>query len=439
MVSFLERQNNFFIKKLALIVLFFAFIFSPLVTLAATLGISPSSGTYSVGQTFTVTFSTSSPSQSINAVSGSFNYSRENLEIVSVSKSGSIFSLWVQEPNYANASGTGSFEGVILNPGYIGSNGKLVSYTFRVKAPGTGTIRMGSTSILANDGNGTNIFTGSGSATFTLTETPQRPIPIVEPVIPKEPIAPTETPLAGILEIREIPRISNTDPGVQFRISVKNSKQVFKKYEIRIDQRESFIWEDVDGQGIFTAPRLAPGNHTILVKTLEHNAEITGYADFSITGLPQPEIMQFTRINHIAQQPVVVYGTGEIDTQVKITFAQGGIIAHTETILVDQQGRFLFIIDDKLAPGVYSMSVTTQGESGATSTPTDALQIKVKRHPFIDVGFTTMSVPMIMMLAGAVTIGSIVCAWVFYTKYQRTKIKTRRRKITTFVKDSLLE
>jgi hypothetical protein len=85
-----------------------------------------------------------------------------------VSKGGSIFSLWVQDPSFSNSAGTVNFEGVVLNPGYAGSMGKLLSITFRTKAVGAANLSLSSGQVLANDGAGTNILKGSGKASFII-------------------------------------------------------------------------------------------------------------------------------------------------------------------------------------------------------------------------------------------------------------------------------
>lgn len=435
-----ERYSwNNFLKTIIVIIVF---LVAPGITNAATLSISPASGSYSVGQTFPVSFYTASSNQSLNAVSGTFNYSSSNLEIVSVSKNGSIFSLWVQEPSYSNATGVGSFEGIVLNPGFIGNSGKLVTYTFRVKAAGTGTIRMGSSSILANDGNGTNIFSGSSPASFNLIAAPEKPIvaPETKPSETPTEVKPIETPVqSGILEIKEIPREDATVSTVQFKISVKNTREVFKKYLMRIDQGDSFIWEDILGKGIYTAPLLSPGDHTLLVKTIDSPAEINGYIDFTIGALPLPTILKYTAVNHISQQPVVVYGTADSGNHIVINFTQGNEKAYSEDIQVDQQGRFLFIIDKKLPPGAYTMSLSVYNDTGASSEHTIPVTIKVKRYPYLDLGIIVITLPILLIIFTVLLVTAIVLAVIYYLKFQATKVKSRRKKIVTLVKDSFMD
>ena len=153
---------------LSFCILIFAFYISAQVANAATLYFSPSSGSYEVGKTFSVGVYVSSADQAMNAAFGVITFPQDKLEVTSLSKTGSIFSLWVQEPSFSNALGTINFEGIVLNPGFTGSNGKAITITFRTKAAGNAPLTFSSGSVLKNDGKGTNILTGLGDAAFSL-------------------------------------------------------------------------------------------------------------------------------------------------------------------------------------------------------------------------------------------------------------------------------
>lgn len=133
---------------------------------AASLYPAPAKGDYKVGQTFSVNISVSSSDQSINAISGILNFAPDKLEVTGISKGGSIINLWVSEPSYSNANGSINFEGIIFNPGYKGSGGKVLTVTFKAKSSGTADLTFSSGSVLANDGQGTNVLNGFGSASF---------------------------------------------------------------------------------------------------------------------------------------------------------------------------------------------------------------------------------------------------------------------------------
>lgn len=159
-------------------------LLSPVGVFADTLFVSPVTGTHAVGDTFSVRIMVSSPRQAINAISGVLSYPIDKLQVTSVSKIGSVLSLWVQEPSFSNSRGMVTFEGVVPNPGFQESNGRVLAVNFRVVGTGTGNIALTSGSLLANDGYGTNMLKSLGNASFNLTEgrveLPQTPPALLE-------------------------------------------------------------------------------------------------------------------------------------------------------------------------------------------------------------------------------------------------------------------
>jgi len=182
MRSFLHSKN--------VLVVLIVFLF-PLFTFANTIGLSPSVGVYQTGKTFPVNVYMTSTSQAVNAVSVNLTFPVDKLQVVSISKSSSVLSLWVTEPTYSNNNGTVSFEGVVPNPGFQGVAGRIVTINFKVIGQGEAPVKFGTSQLLANDGNGTNILKNINSATYTLTGS-QEPTPVNTPApivtgVPKPP------------------------------------------------------------------------------------------------------------------------------------------------------------------------------------------------------------------------------------------------------------
>ncbi len=140
--------------------------------LAASLYITPALGTYAVGSTFTVGVYVTSADQAMNAASGVVTFPKDKLEVTGLNKTGSVFNFWVQEPSYSNVDGNVRFEGVVLNPGFRGTAKRVLSVTFRAKAAGTARLAFSQASVLANDGQGTNILTGQASASLVVSDGP---------------------------------------------------------------------------------------------------------------------------------------------------------------------------------------------------------------------------------------------------------------------------
>jgi hypothetical protein len=153
--------------------------------LAADLSISPASGNYTPGQTFTVSVRVAPGGQSVNAVEASLKFDPAVLSVVNVSKTGSVLSLWPVEPSFSNSAGTISFGGGSPTPFTAQSN--LVSVTFRTVAAGNGAVTVTNASVLRADGTGTDVYNRSTNASFTIAAT----TPTTPPPTPPTPTTPT--------------------------------------------------------------------------------------------------------------------------------------------------------------------------------------------------------------------------------------------------------
>lgn len=165
------------------------------ITHAADVLLAPSSGSYSVGQTFTVTVQADPKGQAINAVEASMTFDKSVLSVSSISKTGSAFSLWTTEPVFSNTAGTISFGGGSPTP--FSNRSNLVSITFKTLAEGSAAVSFGSVSALAADGKGTNVLAQKIGATYTVAAG-VKPTPTPTPATPKTDSADSEDTNAAI-------------------------------------------------------------------------------------------------------------------------------------------------------------------------------------------------------------------------------------------------
>ncbi|MEJ0021756.1 MAG: cohesin domain-containing protein [Candidatus Doudnabacteria bacterium] len=145
----------------------FAFAVLPRMVLAATLYASPSSGSFGVGSSFTVSIKTNTQGAAVNTAEATISYSTDTLDLVSVKQGSTFFLSAPGSP--AKGTGTAYFGGGLPTPGYNDTAGVLGTMTFRAKASGTGIVTIDSGKVLLNDGNGTNAFTSSSGGRFTIT------------------------------------------------------------------------------------------------------------------------------------------------------------------------------------------------------------------------------------------------------------------------------
>jgi hypothetical protein len=139
--------------------------------------VSPETGTFKIGQNFSVSVLINTEGSAINAAQAILYFPTDKIKAVDISKTGSIFSLWTQEPTWSNTQGTVSFGGGLPSPGFRGQAGKVITITFQGKSSGEAKVYFGGEAILANDQWGTDVFSTSSGGTYTIGSTKVIPLP----------------------------------------------------------------------------------------------------------------------------------------------------------------------------------------------------------------------------------------------------------------------
>src|SRR3990167_8721643 len=278
-----------------------------------------------VGTTFSVGVYVSSADQSMNAASGVISFPADKLAVESISKSGSIFSLWVQEPSFSNSAGTVNFEGIVLNPGFTGASGKAISITFKTKAAGNAPITFSSGSALANDGKGTNILASLGNAQFSLGG--------AAPTIPESttPSAVSGAPSAPVIS-------SPTHPDPNKWYAKKDAK---------------FTW-DVPKDA--TAVRLLVGRIPQAIPTVIYTTPITSK---ELTDLAEGTYYFHVRLRNAEGWGGVSHFRFQIDTEKPTRFEISEI---ERKDLTDPRAEFIFDASDKTS-GIDHYEIQIDNES----------------------------------------------------------------------------
>lgn len=173
-------KNNIFISVF-LLAASFAFYGS---ADAAVLHMTPSQTEVTVGNIVTVQVIVDTAGKVINNAESVIQFPTDLLEVVSISKASSIFSLWVENPSFSNATGQATFNGGVPNPGFQGSNGTVVSIVFRAKKVGTASVLFLNAAVRENDGLGTDILTATAPAAITIAAAVWTPAPSTVPAAP---------------------------------------------------------------------------------------------------------------------------------------------------------------------------------------------------------------------------------------------------------------
>lgn len=159
--------------------LFLLLLGMPGISSAASLSISPASGTYAVGDQIRLKVVVSSSDAPLNAISGTLSFPSSLFSVQSISKAGSILNFWVTEPTFSASSGIVQFEGVSLS-GFQGNGGTVVTVVLRALKVGSGAVSFQSGQALANDGQGTDITSNLSGGSFQIQAAKAKPPPVVQ-------------------------------------------------------------------------------------------------------------------------------------------------------------------------------------------------------------------------------------------------------------------
>ncbi len=234
--------------------------------LAATLYLRPSQASVSAGNIVNVEVLVNTDNKWINNAESIIQYPSDLLEVISIDKT-SIFSLWVQEPNYSNGIGQVSFNGGVPNPGYKGAAGKVASIVFKAKKAGTASVVFSDSAVRENDGLGTNILTSKSGAEISITATPVAPpAPVPVPAPAPVPAAKVDTDKPKDLSVE-----TEVSASGKVTLSMKATDASGLDYfQIIPDTEESFsVDADKKGEATAQVQFSSGGEHTIRVRAYD--------------------------------------------------------------------------------------------------------------------------------------------------------------------------
>jgi len=246
---------------------------------AANFVISTTNPSCRVGNNISLEILLNSPEVAANAVQGTIKFSPNKLSLIDLNTKNSLVQFWVQEPIKNNTSGIISFEGVILNPGYLGRSGRILGLNFNCRQEGTAAITFSSGSILANDGKGTSILDNLASLNITV---------LPKAVVTDETGIISGTKASPKLILESLSKQA-TDPIVAFLFKLQGAEDP-DYYEVTIDNGSKEVWPTSKSNRYETRV-LPPGNHSIgVTANYKNNYSLSATKDFTIEPLVLPII-----------------------------------------------------------------------------------------------------------------------------------------------------
>jgi len=138
--------------------------------LPATLTMLPSSGSFYEGDVIQVLALVHTGSQPINAVRAHISYPSDLMEIIQISSDASFCSFFVEQ-EFDNQTGQIIYSCGAPSPGFSGEFGLVGTFYFRMKKTGYANLQFAQDStVLANDGFGTDLLSGTSGASFNIIE-----------------------------------------------------------------------------------------------------------------------------------------------------------------------------------------------------------------------------------------------------------------------------
>jgi len=151
---------------------------------AATFDLIPERTEVGIGDDIVLDVRIDSEGIGINAAQATISFPSGILEVKNISRAGSIFSFWLEEPAFDNQAGTVNFIGGSTS-GFSGQSLEVLKISFGVKGSGTALVSVSDGAITASDGSGTNVLSATQGVTVQSTPVAVPPVTqIVRPAVP---------------------------------------------------------------------------------------------------------------------------------------------------------------------------------------------------------------------------------------------------------------
>ena len=367
MKIYLNQKTNFLIYYLCFLILSFS-TFIPLRVNAqeASFCLSPASGTYEVGEKFSVNVFIKTEGVAINAAKAKIYFSAGKLKVLNVSKLNSVFSLWPQEPVFSNSKGEISFTGGLPNPGFTGSAGKVLTILFQGKATGDAKVSFGKEIITANDPWGTNVFSSSSGGDFL----------IIAPKVTPPKVAPADNQPPYPFEIIVDNEGDPTNPSPLLYFETKDEISGIDYYEVKVKGKifkvkpeETMPWR---------LPKLAPGSYDISVKAFDKAGNyIEEKATVKIKPIPPPKITVCPKTFKAGEELLYVSGSALPEIKVRIIFEKEGKLIEQWQTISNKEGDWSIAKGGLFKSGIYKISARAENSKGAVSNFSEPCFVKV--------------------------------------------------------------
>jgi hypothetical protein len=137
--------------------------------------------------------------------------------------------------------------------------------------------------------------------------------------------------------------------------------------------------------GVYTAPPLLPGDHTVSVFAVDKAGNTTeADGQFEISGIGSPNVTNFPAAV-IEETPVVIEGVADSGSNVTVDIDDStGKVVSEGKMVADTTGHWLYAVESGLSTGRYIIGVSMLTTQGAFASSTANAAMNVFSAPFLD-------------------------------------------------------
>ena len=409
-----------FLFSVGLVCLFSVGLVSPVRAAEASFYIASQSENFEIGQTFSVDVLINSEEASINAAQAKINFPSEILKVISISKSNSIFSFWIQEPVWSNSKGEISFGGGLPSPGFQGKDGKVMTVFFQGKIAGTATVNFKDEAILENSAKGTNLFSFSQEGNYSIVSKDVLPEIPVTPKIDSSAKVEIDTQPPHPFEIVVDNEGDPTNPFPLLFFKAKDDVSGVDYYEIKIGTKDVLRIAETESNP-FRMPHQAPGVHDISVKAVDRSQNFTeSKTEVKIESITVPEITVCPSVFASGEEAMYIAGTTLPDSQVIVFLKTDKELVKKWEVSSNQKGEWFLEEDGLFRSGMYEITAKTQDKRGAISNPTKPCLVTVVLSG-IAVGSWIIDYKALTLLLVVILLIALICVFYLFYKVKKTR------------------
>jgi len=367
------NKNNKFKYLFASTILVVIFFVATNSIYAATLSLLPSPANVSVGNIVSVKVFVDTTNKYINNAEATIQFPVEMLEVVSITKGSSIFTLWVEEPSFSNATGKITFNGGVPTPGYIGQGGYIATITFKAKKQGVASVIFSDGAVRENDGLGTDILTSKNSGVIQIGA--QKEIEVIKkPEVPN-----VSTSKKVIMPETFVPYIK--EEGIQSVVVLEAPSVIpsVEYYTMQIDNNQNFkVKKDELINNRYYLPIQEEGSHEISIIAFGKDGSYKNYNLSFISPHLTPPVLSLSSKEITNGDSVIIYGkTDYPDRQVNIVLEFDGKEIKKYIQTTGPDGAFSITTDKIKTVGTISVWAETIFSDNIKSGNSEKIYLKV--------------------------------------------------------------